>query len=163
MGSDKKPDLLEVERGQRQQVERSNTVLFVIVILLVAITAAGSLWLGRLTSQRDTEASKASENGRAAQDLATRVHTVCASSGEQSKALHEAGLCGAASSVSARVSAGPAGPAGRDSVSVISLSCEGGHLVVHLSSGDDRVVSGADVCAHDAAPTVAPTSSSSEG
>ena len=117
---------LETERRQRRSSERHNVILMVLVMVLIGLAAAGSIWLGRVTSQRDSASDEAARNGQVATDLAARVAQACRGSDAQAVTLWRAGLCGAAASASAQVTAapsaavglpGPAGPPGEPGAS----------------------------------------------
>lgn len=116
---------LEVEKTQRRHVERLN--FWQMIILIAAVITAGvlGLWGGTAASQRDHASGEASRNAEVAQSLAARVQAACKLDTDEGRSLREAGLCVAASSASAQVTAtgkaagqpGPAGPAGASGAS----------------------------------------------
>jgi type II secretory pathway pseudopilin PulG len=103
-------------------VERLN--FWQMIILVAAIITAGvlGLWGGTVASQREHATNEAGRNAEVAQSLAARVQAACKLDSDEGRSLRRSGLCVAASSASAQVTAaakpgvrglpGPAGASG---------------------------------------------------
>jgi hypothetical protein len=113
-------NLLETERKQRRRAERLSFWQTVVLIALVVVVGVGGMWSGTVVGQRNHATGEASKNAEVAQGLAARVQAACRLDTDEGRSLRKAGLCAAASSASAQVTAagkaggqpGPAGPAG---------------------------------------------------
>jgi type IV secretory pathway TrbL component len=115
-------NLLNTERKQRLRAERLSFWQTVILIALVVVVGVGGMWSGTVVGQRNHATGEASKNAEVAQGLAARVQAACRLDTDEGRSLRKAGLCAAASSASAQVTAagkagaqglpGPAGPSG---------------------------------------------------
>lgn len=118
-------NLLNTERKQRRRAERLSFWQTIVLIALVVVVGVGGMWSGTVVGQRNHATGEASRNAEVAQGLAARVQAACRLDTDEGRSLRKAGLCAAASSASAQVTAaakaagqpGPAGPAGASGAS----------------------------------------------
>lgn len=115
-------NLLETERKQRRRAERLSFWQTIVLIALVVVVGVGGMWSGTVVGQRNHATGEASKNAEVAAGLAARVQAACRLDTDEGRSLRKAGLCAAASSASAQVTAaakagaqglpGPAGASG---------------------------------------------------
>lgn len=105
-------NLLETERKQRRRAERLSFWQTIVLITLVVVVGVGGMWSGTVVGQRNHATGEASKNAEVAQGLAARVQASCRLDTDEGKSLRKAGLCAAASSASAQVTAAKAGAQG---------------------------------------------------
>lgn len=115
-------NLLETERKQRRRAERLSFWQTIVLIALVVVVGVGGMWSGTVVGQRNHATGEADKNAAVAQSLAARVQAACRLDTDEGRSLRKAGLCAAASSASAQVTAaakagaqglpGPAGASG---------------------------------------------------
>ncbi|QCV95684.1 collagen-like protein [Acidipropionibacterium acidipropionici] len=115
-------NLLNTERKQRRRAERLGFWQTIVLIALVVVVGVGGMWSGTVVGQRNHATGEADKNAAVAQSLAARVQAACRLDTDEGRSLRRAGLCAAASSASAQVTAagkagaqgmpGPAGPSG---------------------------------------------------
>lgn len=106
-------NLLNTERKQRRRAERLSFWQTIVLIALVVVVGVGGMWSGTVVGQRNHATGEASKNAEVAQGLAARVQAACRLDTDEGRSLRMAGLCAAASSASAQVTAtGKAGAQG---------------------------------------------------
>jgi hypothetical protein len=105
-------NLLETEQKQRRRAERLSFWQTIVLIALVVVVGVGGMWSGTVVGQRNHATGEASKNAQVAQGLAARVQAACRLDTDEGKSLRKAGLCAAASSASAQVTAAKAGAQG---------------------------------------------------
>lgn len=120
----------QVEREQREQLERSDLIKTIAIIALVIAVGVIAGYLGHERGERDGMAAAARQNANAAKGLAERVQAACKLKTEEGNSLRKVGLCEQAAATETKIKepvagkdgmpgpvgpVGPQGPAGADS------------------------------------------------